>query len=347
MCRQFKGASSVDSFDSENIQNPTTFEFGNIGEVHPKGKLMKFGLGIFLLCSFTLTSISASGEIMLTPIPVAENVYAFIGDTGMRTSANEGMNANSGFIVTGAGVIVVDSGPTWQVAEAIHRAITTVTQQPVKIVVNTGDQDHRWLGNGYFKSLGAEIIAVRPALADMRERGSAQLDNLRQILGNKAVATQPVYPDRYFDQSETLHLGDEEIQLLYFHGGHTPGDSVVWLPKKSVLFAGDLVFVDRLLGVFPFSNTQNWLDSFAAMEKLKPKLIVPGHGKVCDLAQAKHDTGDYLQLLHDHMAKAVKDWVDMETAINSLNDDAYRSLHNFDSLHRFNASNVYLELEKQ
>jgi glyoxylase-like metal-dependent hydrolase (beta-lactamase superfamily II) len=309
------------------------------------GKVMEFRLGVILL-SFALTSLSASGSVLLTPVPVAENVYALIGDTGMRTSVNEGMNGNTGFIVTNDGVVVIDSGPTWLVAKAIHRAIRTVTRQPVKIVVNTGGQDHRWLGNVYFKSIGAEIIAAKAALADMQERGGMELDNLRQILGNKVAGTLPVYPDHYFDQSETLHLGDQEIQLLYFHGGHTPGDSVVWLPRQRVLFSGDLVFVGRILGVFPFSSTQNWLDSFAAMEKLEPKLIVPGHGKVCDLAQAQHDSRDYLQLLHDHMTKAVKDWVDLETAINSLQDDSYRSLRNFDSLHRFNASNVYLEVEK-
>jgi glyoxylase-like metal-dependent hydrolase (beta-lactamase superfamily II) len=307
---------------------------------------MKFRLWVLLLSSFVMAPFSAAGAVMLTPVPVAENVYAFIGDTGSRTTANEGMNANSGFIVTSAGVVLIDSGPTWQVAQAIHRAIKTVTRQPVKIVVNTGGQDHRWLGNGYFKSIGAEIIAARPALADMQARGGMQSDSLRQFLGEKMAGTTPVYPYRLFDQSETLRLGDQEIQLLYFHGGHTPGDSVVWLPKHGVLFSGDLVYVDRILGVFPFSNTQNWLDSFAAMEKLQPKLIVPGHGKVCDLAQARHDTRDYLQLLHDHMAQAVKDWVDLEVAVNSLNDDAFRTLRNFDSLHRFNASNVYLELEK-
>jgi glyoxylase-like metal-dependent hydrolase (beta-lactamase superfamily II) len=282
---------------------------------------------------------------MLTPVPVAENIYAFIGDTGMRTDENEGMNANSGFIVTSAGVVVIDSGSSWQVAQAIHRAIQTVTRQPVKIVVNTDGQDHRWLGNGYFKSIGAEIIAARPALADMQARGGMELDSLRQLLGKKMAGTLPVYPDHFFDQSETLHLGDQEIQLLYFHGGHTAGDSVVWLPKQSVLFSGDLVFVDRILGIFPFSNAQNWLDSFAAMEKLQPKLIVPGHGKVCDLALAQHDSRDYLQLLHSHMAQSIKEWVELEAAINSLDDKAYRSLRNFDSLHRFNASNVYLELE--
>lgn len=307
---------------------------------------MKLRLWVFLVWSFVLTSFPALGAVTFTPVPVAENVYAFIGETGMRTAANEGMNANSGFIVTSVGVVVIDSGSTWQVAQAIHSAIKTVTRQPVKIVVNTGGQDHRWLGNGYFKSIGAEIVAARPALADMQARGGTQLESLRQTLGEKMAGTLPVYPDRLFDQSDTMHMGDQEIQLLYFHGGHTTGDSVVWLPKQSVLFSGDLVFVDRLLGIFPFSNSQNWLDSFAAMEKLRPKLIVPGHGKVCDLAQARHDSRDYLQLLHDHMAQAVKNWVDMEVAINSLNDGDYRSLQNFDSLHRFNASNVYLELEK-
>jgi glyoxylase-like metal-dependent hydrolase (beta-lactamase superfamily II) len=182
---------------------------------------MKIRLWVLLLCSFVLASFSASGAVMFTPVPVAENVYAFIGDTGARTIANEGMNANSGFIVTSAGAVVIDSGSTWQVAQAIHRAIKAVTRQPVKIVVNTGGQDHRWLGNGYFKSIGAEIIAARPALADMQARGGMQLDSLRQILGKKAEGTLPVYPDRFFDQSETLRLGDQEIQLLYFHGGHT------------------------------------------------------------------------------------------------------------------------------
>ncbi|PIQ09787.1 MAG: MBL fold metallo-hydrolase [Hydrogenophilales bacterium CG_4_9_14_3_um_filter_59_35] len=296
---------------------------------------------LFLSC----LAVGDAFAFTLTPVKVAPDVYAFIGDTGMRTTDNEGMNANTGFIVTGDGVVVIDSGPTWQVAKKIHRAIKTVTSQPVKMVVNTGGQDHRWLGNGYFKSIGAEIVAARPALADMQARGGMQLDGLRQTLGKKMAGTQPVNPDRFFDQSETLRLGGQEIRLLHFHGGHTPGDSVVWLPKQNVLFSGDLVFVDRMLGVFPFGSSRDWLDSFAAMEKLAPKLIVPGHGNICDLAQAQHDTRDYLRLLRSHMAQAVKDWGDLETAINTLDDGAYRSLRNFDSLHRFNASNVYLELE--
>lgn len=295
-------------------------------------------------CLFYLSAVQA---LTLSPREIAPGIYAFIGDTGMRTYENEGMNANSGFIVTSEGVVVIDSGPTWQVAKEIHRAIKKVTRQPVKVVVNTGGQDHRWLGNAYFKSIGAEIIAARPALADMEARGDVQLQGLRQIIRKKAVGTRPAYPGRFFEQSETLNLGGQEIRLLYFHGGHTPGDSVVWLPQQGVLFSGDLVFVGRLLGVLPIGSTRDWLASFSELENLAPRTIIPGHGPVCDLSRARKETRDYLVLLRTHMKQALDRGDDLQTAINSLDQGAFRSLRHFELLSGGNASRAYLEMESE
>lgn len=283
----------------------------------------------------------------LTPIKVAPNVYAFIGETGGRTYENYGMNANTGFIVTTEGVVVVDSGAGYLAAQAMHRAIKRVTRQPVKYVVNTGGQDHRWLGNGYFREQGAKIIAARPARADMEQRSGAQIEALRVDLKERLDGTRPVYPERLFEQREILRLGATEIQLLFFHGGHTPGDSVVWLPKQKVLFAGDLIYVDRLLGVLPFSNSRNWLASFEAMEKLKPGKIVPGHGKACDLDLARRDTRDYLRLLRGHMQKAFDVGADLQTAIDSLDQKGFAYLQNYETLKGGNASRVYLEIEAE
>lgn len=303
---------------------------------------------IYLLAAFTaLCTGGTAHALTLSAHPVAKDVYAFIGDTGMRTYRNEGMNANSGFVVTSEGVVVIDSGPTWQVAKEIHRAIKKVTRQPVKFVINTGGQDHRWLGNGYFKYIGAEIIAARPAMADMQARGDMQMQGLRQTIRKKAAGTRPVYPDRFFDQSETLRLGGQEIRLLYFHGGHTPGDSVVWLPQQGVLFSGDLVYVERMLGVLPFSNTRDWLASFAGMEKLEPHIIVPGHGQVCDLAMARRDTRDYLALLRGHMKQALDQGMDLQMAIASLDQSAFRYLQHYELLSGGNASRTYLEMEME
>ena len=42
-------------------------------------------------------------------------------------------------------------------------------------------------------------------------------------------------------------------------GAHTPGDLMVWLPQQRVVFSGDIVYVDRMLGVIPVSHTGRWL----------------------------------------------------------------------------------------
>ena len=53
------------------------------------------------------------------------------------------------------------------------------------------------------------------------------------------------------------------------------------------MFSGDHIYVDRLLGVLPQSNASKWLDAFNQIEFINPKVIVPGHGAICDLSKAK------------------------------------------------------------
>ena len=122
---------------------------------------------------------------------------------------------------------------------------------------------------------------------------------------------------------------------------------MVWLPQKNVLFAGDVVYVDRLLGVIPVSNTRNWLETFAVIEALEPKLIVPGHGDVTDVATARADTKAYLLALRAHMKRAVDDGVDLSAAVKSFDGRPFMRLQNAAELMPGNASRTYLELERE
>ncbi|MBP9149610.1 MAG: MBL fold metallo-hydrolase [Rhodoferax sp.] len=279
--------------------------------------------------------------------PVADGVYAYIGDLEGRSYDNEGLNANIGLVVTSAGAVLIDSGSTYQVAAKIEAAAKKVTSQPIQWVINTGGQDHRWLGNGYFAAKGAQTIAHQNAQADMTARASAHLQGL-QVLKERLDGTVPTLPMRWLTAPDTrLELGGTVLELKHRQGGHTPGDTLVWLPQKNLLFSGDVVYVERTLGLIEVSNSKDWLASFAVIDELQPKTIVPGHGRVTDLATARAHTRDLLLALRAHMKKAVDDGVDISPAVKSFDAKPFAHLKHAEVWIPQLANRTYLELERE
>jgi glyoxylase-like metal-dependent hydrolase (beta-lactamase superfamily II) len=277
---------------------------------------------------------------------VAPHVYAYVGDTEGRTYENEALNANIGLVVTPQGAVLIDPGASFQGARQIADAAKQVTQQPIKWVINTGGQDHRWMGNGYFKAQGAEIIAHANAQADMVARGPEHLRTNAPVLKEKMSGTEVVLPTRWLkDADTTLKLGGTTLQVVHRQGGHTPGDSMVWLPNSGVVFTGDVVYVDRILGLLPVSKTKTWVASFQALEALNPTIVVPGHGKVTNLAQAQKDTGQLLVSLREAMGKAVEAGTDISAAVKSFDAAPYKHLKHVDVWLPQLANRTYLEME--
>ncbi len=306
------------------------------------------GTSARLLAALLGVLAPAVGAVEVQFERVADNVYAHVGDIGARSVANEGLNANLGLVVTPAGAVLIDSGATFRSARDIHAAVRKVTTQPVRWVINTGGQDHRWLGNGYFEAQGAELIAHAAAVPDMRSRGGDQLAALRTLLGTAAEGTAPTLPKRLLDGPDVrLELGGTVFEFRHRGGGHTPGDMMVWLPQVQVAFAGDIVYVDRLLAVLPVSSPRAWLEAFAALEQWAPKRIVPGHGTVTDLPAARKQTRDYLVALRAHMKRAVEQGIDVSEAAKSFDARPFLHLSGAADLNPGNASRTYLEVERE
>lgn len=311
---------------------------------------MKNGIGQWLggmLTTLALGTALPAAAVEVVFKPVADGVYAYVGDMEGRTYDNEGLNANIGLVVTPAGAVLIDSGATFQSARKIHEAAKKVTSQPVKWVINTGDQDHRWLGNGYFKAQGIETIAHAAAEADMKARAGDHMEGLK-VLKERLDGTVPTLPARLVKDKDTrLELGGTVVELKYRGGGHTPGDMMVWLPQRNVLFSGDVVYVDRALGLIPVSSGKTWLQSFAVIDELKPQLIVPGHGNVTNLATAQAQTRDLLLALRTHMKNAVDDGTDISTAVRSFNAKPFAGLKHADVWIPQLANMTYLEMERE
>ena len=299
--------------------------------------------GVLLLASLSFQAGAA--ELVLQPVKVAPNVYAVIGDLGPQTHANKGFNNNLGFVVTTDGVLVINSGPSVKVAKALHAAIQKITKQPVKWVVNGNSQSHYWLGNTYFKNLNIPILAHREAGRLMQEMGATQLQSAKNLLKEQAELTNLVYPSELLQDKRSIKLGDTVIEILYFGPAHTAGDMVVWLPQQKVLFAGDIVFTQRMLGVIPVGNSVGWVKAFDQAMTLQPRLIVPGHGQPTDIKKATRDTKDYLAYLRSEVKKILDKNGSLQDAVEKIDQSKFKYLLNFDLLAKRNVNQVYTEME--
>ena len=276
---------------------------------------------------------------------VASGIYAIVGPLTNRTPENLGNNATFGFVVTDEGVVLIDSGASAKGAAALHKLIKTVTDKPITRVINTGGQDHRWLGNGYFKALGAGLVASSPAVEDQQARAQEKLIALGALVGDAGLAgTDFVFAEQRFDNNYRFKLGGIRFELYHAGPAHTPGDSFVWLPQQRVLFSGDIVYVDRLLGVGAQSASRSWLLAFEALARFEPAVVVPGHGPPVTLARARADTYDYLAYLR----KAVMEFMEAGGDISDvgrIDQSRFNHLDNFDALKGRNAQRVFGELE--
>jgi len=280
-----------------------------------------------------LLLFTTTGALAFDTVRVADNIYALVGDLGQRSPENLGHNMTSGFVVTGQGVIVIDTGGSRANAEAIHAAIRKVSDKKIIYAINTGGQDHRWFGNDYFRHQGAKIVAAESTDKDMRNRGAEQVERIKPLLGGKFSGTQLVYPDTTFAQRLTLPVKDITIALMYTGGAHTPGDLLVWLPQQSVVFAGDTVFADRILGILP-GSAGRWIKSLEYLrDSLQPRIVVPGHGKVTDMKQALRDSYDYLVFLRSAVSKRFADGAfDPVEASQNLDQARFSYLKNYEDL---------------
>ncbi|MGA9412773.1 MAG: MBL fold metallo-hydrolase [Roseobacter sp.] len=276
--------------------------------------------------------------------PVSQNVYAIVGEKAQRSPENLANNATFGLVVTQQGAVLIDPGGSWKGAEALQTAIRTVTDQPVVYVINTGGQDHRWLGNGYWQAQGATVIAAEAAVEDQRIRGSLQLTALRNLLGDELEGTEPSYANVTFTENYLLELGDMKAEIRHSGPAHTPGDSFVWVPSHDTVFTGDIVYVERILGVGDQSSIINWPAAFEAMELTGALHVVPGHGNATNMEHARADTYDYLINLRKRIGSLIDAGGDIIDA-PKVDQSAFGYLEQFEALAGRNAQTAYQQME--
>ena len=301
---------------------------------------------VILLALLLGWSLSAYAFTLLVE-QVSDRAYALVGDIGLRTAENHALNNTLGFLVTEEGVVLVGSGADPGGAQHIEQQVASVTDQPIRWVVNIGAQDHHWLGNHYFAERGVEIIALERTVTAQQAHVDNHLLRLHEVLGSAAAAVTPYYaPEPLAGEAAELTLGALELRLLWPGDGHFPGDALLWYAPERVALVGDFVFHDRIPGIHPFSNVSRWHAAFQQIAALQPDHIIPGHGHPGDLERSMRDTGAYLAWLVEEVGAAVADWQELDATVEQLADaPAFEHLQYYREWHRRNVHQSYLQLE--
>lgn len=269
---------------------------------------------LLLMFAFCLT-LPAYAELRYTlqPRQIADDVWLLEGSTDNFDKANGGNIVNTGFIVTEAGVVVIDSGPSRRYGEAMRAAIASVTDRPViKLLLTHHHPDHV-LGNQAFADVPIAALAGTTDL--LREQGNAMAENMYRLVGDWMRGTEVVLPSETLAPG-TLEIGGRSLRLLSLRG-HTGADLAILDERSGVLFAGDILFYQRALTTPNSPGLDVWLEDLDTLEALPWKRLVAGHGPVADDAAPFVQMRDYLGWLDGLLREAASGGADMNEVIQS------------------------------
>lgn len=306
------------------------------------------GLGA-LLAALGALAAHADAGVAMTAHQVSPSAWYVEGVSALGSPANQNFISNAGFVVTPAGVVVIDALGSPALASRLIAEIRKVTPQPVTHVIVTHYHADHIYGLQTFKELGARIIAHRGAQAYLNsETARLRLETSRQELAPWIDAqTRLVEADEWIDNDKDLVVGGVRFQIKHVGPSHTPEDLAVFLPSEKVLFAGDLVFRSRIPYVGQ-ADSRHWIVALDNLLSFDTAVIVPGHGPLS--SEARKDmqlTRDYLVYLRKAMGEAARNLEPFDEAYKAADWTQFEHLPLFRVANRMNAYNTYLLLEQE
>jgi cyclase len=242
----------------------------------------------FLVWMSGVSAVFAEEAKLMEALP---NIFCMVDKSGH--------GANSTFITTKEGVIVIDTRGNEQEAAQVLKAIREATDQPVVYVVNSHFHKENISGNGVFKS-ARTIITHKRAMAMI-------------VLEAEREKRKVIPPNLAFEKQLELKMGKYHLKLIHPGPAHTEGDLYVYIPKWRILITGGMVF-NRIIPFMGDGYIESWIHALREMEDLDAEVIVPGHGPVGGkpiVTQMKH----YLMELKRFVNDALDDRKNLQETI--------------------------------
>jgi glyoxylase-like metal-dependent hydrolase (beta-lactamase superfamily II) len=284
---------------------------------------------------------------------LSPHVWMIYSPDGFPTPENRGMMANVIFVVTTAGVVVIDSGASLQIGQMAIRMIRKVTEKPVVAVFNSHYHGDHWLGNHAFVKTYGDKLPIYALPSTIEKLKGAEGNLWRSLMerwtNQSTLGTQVVLPNSPVQHGQSIQIGDVTFRMHHYGTAHTPSDLCVEVVQDKVTAVGDIAMTNRIAnmdeGSYP--GTFKYYKSLEAATG--QQLWVPGHG------QARPDLlktyGEFMAGIWEPCLKAVEDGkTEAEARAAVMKDPRVaaraKSMQGFDGNIGKYVSLAYLEAEK-
>lgn len=200
---------------------------------------------------------------------ISDHVYSLIASTDFPPKDENAAICNGGIVIGSEGVLVVDPFQTEALANLLFETVKTLTDQPIRYVVNS---------HYHFDHTGGNA-AVTEQKYPLLGRGPIREYMLSRNMESDPNATPP---NVILHHNGEIWLGDRKVEITEFDGHSGGTDLVLYVPDENVLIAGDLLFTQRL----PYlgdANIRVWQETLEELTNdYATATILPGHGPVSD-----------------------------------------------------------------
>jgi glyoxylase-like metal-dependent hydrolase (beta-lactamase superfamily II) len=266
--------------------------------------------------------VVASAHAVASVHKIGPDLYAYISDNDA--------SANSTFLVSDQGILVVDTGLNANEGRKLLAEIRKVSQAPVRWIVNTHyHPDHRG-GNSV---VGPDAIIISTAFTRSKTENSTQEKSVDETVGPKGLV---------------LYLGGHEVHIYHPGPAHTQGDLVVYFPDEQTIATGDL-FLTNSCPAMDDGDMENWIAALDQTLALRVEQVVPGHFELATKSELQRFR-NYLADLRDQVARMYQQGMPLAQIQASLRLDAYKNFRqypNYEATFKDNAAAYYQQLEKR
>jgi glyoxylase-like metal-dependent hydrolase (beta-lactamase superfamily II) len=178
-----------------------------------------------------------------------------------------GGGANTLVRVTPEGLIVVDTkNPSDENFNRLMEEIRSVSNLPVKYVLNTHHHPDHVGNNQKFIDAGAQVVALEALKTRM-----ASDPRTKDI---------PGLPQTTFAKDHVLRLGGATVEAHSYGRGHTGDDTMVYFPDLKVVMVSDQITDNAPIVDFANGGSAvEWTQILDGVLKLDFEMAIPGRGE--------------------------------------------------------------------